>query len=68
MNAKILGITEKETFNGVEYGFILDEVEEDGSKRVFFPFFRNLVSPANIGKIFVRETENGTTTEYVKSH
>lgn len=65
MRTEIIAIKEKETFNGLQRGFELNEKEEDGTNRIYFPFFQNLVTPDAIGKSLCIFNNNGLKKEFI---
>lgn len=65
MKTLILNTTEKNTFNGKQFGFVLEEKNEDGLNREYYPFFQNLVSDENVGKYLNVTEENGSKSEFI---
>lgn len=65
MKTLILNTVENKSFNGIQFGFELKEKNEDGSNRVYYPFFQSLVSDSAIGKYLNVETGTGTKTEFL---
>jgi hypothetical protein len=64
--AKIIGTTEKQTFNGLLLGFVLNTKNEAGENDVYYPFFQSLVQKDAVGKRLFISNENGRKTESVK--
>lgn len=63
INSKIIDTTEKNTFNGLQLGFVLDTKNEDGKNDIYYPFFQHMVSDSAIGKTLIVKTENGSKKE-----